>query len=115
MSFKNLINFNNLIHLVCGYVQKPPAASAASFKVDCTRAGLWKRAGQQMQSDYQLTLAPSSSVESRGTAVGSSVVDMIAEYELQKHEVSSDQAGVTVSAGQQRYCLLIFAKVLNLS
>lgn len=38
-----------------------------------------------------------------------------AEYEQQKHEASSAEAGVTMSAGKQRRCLLIFAEVLNLS
>ena len=62
-----------------------------------------------------VTSALSDSAESRGATVDSRTVALAAEYELQKHEANSAEASVTVSAGQQRLCLLIFAKVLNLS
>lgn len=62
-----------------------------------------------------LTSALSDSMEGREATVDSRTVAPSAEFELQKHEANSAEAGVTVSAGQQRQCLLIFAQVLNLS
>lgn len=53
VSFKNLFYFNYLVHLVHGSVQKPPAASAASFGEDCGRTSLQKAAGRLWQTGCQ--------------------------------------------------------------
>lgn len=53
VSLKNLFYFNHLIHLVCGWVQKPPAVSAACFGEGCVRTSLQKGSGRVWQTGCQ--------------------------------------------------------------
>lgn len=117
VSFKNLFYFNYLVHLVHGSVQKPSAASAASFGEVCGRTSLQKAAGRLWQTGCQGHGVVTSALPGPGRATAPVGRGAASGCPGGTGEAQSSSAatGVTVSAGQHRECLFTFAEVLNLS
>lgn len=113
VSFKNLFYFNHLVHLVCGHVQKPPAASAACFVEVCVGISPQKASGRLTARDTEWSLHRAWPGESLGSCGQVWVTGC--PRGMGKAQSNSAGIGVTVSAGQHRECLCTFAEALNLS
>lgn len=106
VSFKNLFYCNHLIHLVCGTVQKPPAASAASFGEDCGRRGLQKASGRLAARDtgclWHRTQWQGVTSALPGSGEPRLLWADVGPLGMGKARSSSAGTGVAVSAGQHR-------------